>query len=52
TKQYSGADRGEICIFYIQVSPPLVIPRRHPVIDSETPIVGRDLCTRSRSCDH
>ncbi|CAI9603256.1 unnamed protein product [Staurois parvus] len=19
---------------------------------SETPIVGRDLCTRSRSCDH
>ncbi|CAI9548081.1 unnamed protein product, partial [Staurois parvus] len=25
TKQHSGADRGEICIVYIQTSPPSVI---------------------------
>ncbi|CAI9590160.1 unnamed protein product, partial [Staurois parvus] len=32
TKQCAGADRGEICIVYIQVSPPSVILRDRRVL--------------------
>ncbi|CAI9543103.1 unnamed protein product, partial [Staurois parvus] len=31
TKQCAGADRGEICIVYIQVSTPLVLLSNHRV---------------------